>query len=95
MTPCCGLEVQNPTQELKLVKGTGNTFDSSPKWNKTLLFFGTFLWVIYSPQSKFVLKARPIPLISTPSGKQCCRPSAIFHGIFIGSPQNPNIKVDI
>jgi len=27
LTPYCGLEVQNPTQALKSVKGMGNTFD--------------------------------------------------------------------
>jgi hypothetical protein len=26
-TPCCGLEVQKPTQALKSVKGPGNIFD--------------------------------------------------------------------
>jgi hypothetical protein len=31
-------------------------------------------------------KALAIPLIEIPSGKELCRPSAIFHGIFIGSP---------
>jgi hypothetical protein len=29
------------------------------------------------------------------SGKELCRPSVIVHGICIGSPSNPNIKVDI
>jgi hypothetical protein len=28
---CCGLEVQNPTQALKSVKGPGNTFDINAK----------------------------------------------------------------
>jgi len=60
LTPCCGLEVQNPTQALKSVKGPGNTFD-----------------------------------LNAPSGKELCPPLAIVHGIFIGSPQNPNNKVDI
>jgi hypothetical protein len=32
LTPCCGLEVQKPTQALKSVKGPGNTFDINPKW---------------------------------------------------------------
>ena len=39
------------------------------------------------------LKARPIPLIETPSGQELCRPSIFFHGLFIGTPPNPNIKV--
>jgi hypothetical protein len=34
------LEVQNITQELKSVKGPGNTFDLNPKWAITLLFVG-------------------------------------------------------
>ena len=36
LTPCCGLEVQKPTQALKSVKGPGNTFDWNPKWSRTL-----------------------------------------------------------
>jgi hypothetical protein len=27
LTPCCGLEVQKPTQALQSVKGPGNIFD--------------------------------------------------------------------
>jgi hypothetical protein len=34
--PCCGLEVQKPTQALMSVKDTGNTFDLNPKWSRTL-----------------------------------------------------------
>ena len=59
LTPCCWLEVHNPTQALKSVKGLGNTFDLNPMWERTLQSFD------------------------------------IFYGLFIGSPQNPNIKVDI
>jgi hypothetical protein len=36
LTPCCGIEVQKPTQALKLVKDPGNTFDLNPKWSRTL-----------------------------------------------------------
>jgi hypothetical protein len=36
LTPCCGLEMQKPTQALKSVKGLGNTFDINPKWARTL-----------------------------------------------------------
>jgi hypothetical protein len=32
LTPCCGLGVQKPTQAIKSVKGTGNTFDLNPNW---------------------------------------------------------------
>jgi hypothetical protein len=39
LTPCCGFEVHNPTQALKSVKSIGNTFDLSPKWERTLPFF--------------------------------------------------------
>jgi hypothetical protein len=35
LTPCCGLEVQKPTQTLKSVKGPGNTFYLNPKWSRT------------------------------------------------------------
>jgi hypothetical protein len=44
---CCGLEVQNPPQVLKSVKGPGNTFDLSPNWERTLLSAGNFSWDIY------------------------------------------------
>jgi len=56
LTPCCGLEVQNPTQALKSVKGPGNTFDLNPEWEKrTLPSFGNFSWDIYRvlPPKKF------------------------------------------
>jgi hypothetical protein len=55
LTLCCGLEVQNPTQALKSVKGPGNTFDISPKWERTLSSFDNFSWDIYRvpPQKKF------------------------------------------
>ena len=47
MTPCCGLGVQKPTQALKSVKGPSNTFDSNPKWSRTLpsliYFYGIFI----------------------------------------------------
>jgi hypothetical protein len=36
LTPCCGLEVQKPTQTLKSVKCPGNTFHLNPKWSRTL-----------------------------------------------------------
>jgi hypothetical protein len=47
LTPCCGLEVQKPTQALKSVKGPGNTFDINPKWSRTLPFLIYFSWDIY------------------------------------------------
>jgi hypothetical protein len=46
LTPCCGLEVQKPTQALNSVKGAGNTFDLNPKWANTLqlgIFDGIFI----------------------------------------------------
>jgi hypothetical protein len=52
LTPCCGLEVQNPIQALKSVKGLGNTFDINPKWERTLPPFGNFSWDIYRPPKK-------------------------------------------
>jgi hypothetical protein len=30
-----GIEVQKPSQALKLVKGLGNIFDLNPKWTRT------------------------------------------------------------
>jgi hypothetical protein len=36
LTPCCGLEVQKPTQALKSVKGPGNSFDLNLKWARTM-----------------------------------------------------------
>jgi hypothetical protein len=47
LTPCCGLEVQNPTHELKRVKDPYNTFDLNPKWERTLPSFGKFSWSIH------------------------------------------------
>jgi hypothetical protein len=47
LTPCCGLEVQKPTQALKSVKDPGNTFDLSPKWSGTLPSLIYFSWDIY------------------------------------------------
>jgi hypothetical protein len=47
LTPCCGLEVQKPTQALKAVKGPANTFDWNTKWARTLPSFDICSWVIY------------------------------------------------
>jgi hypothetical protein len=47
LTPCCGLEVQKPTQALKSVKGPGNTFDLNPKWARTLPYLIYFSWDIH------------------------------------------------
>jgi hypothetical protein len=47
LTPCCGLEVQNPIKTLKSVKGPSNTFDLNPKWARTLHSVGNFSWTIY------------------------------------------------
>jgi hypothetical protein len=51
LTPCCGLEVQKPTQALKSVKGPRNTFDLSSKQTRTLPSLIYFSWVIYRDQS--------------------------------------------
>jgi hypothetical protein len=51
LTPCCGLEVQKPTQALQSVKGPGNTFDWNPKWSRTLPFLIYFSWNIYRDPS--------------------------------------------
>jgi hypothetical protein len=45
--PCCGLEVQKPTQALKSVKGPCNTFKRNPKWSRTLPSLIYFSWDIY------------------------------------------------
>jgi len=47
LTPCCGFEVQKPSQALKSVKGPGNTFELNPKWARTLPSFIYFSLVIY------------------------------------------------
>ena len=47
LTPCFGLEVQNPIQALKSVKGLGNTLDLNSKWEWTSPSFGNFSWDIY------------------------------------------------
>ena len=56
VTPCCGIEVQKPTQALQSVKGAANTFDWNPKWAITLPSLIYFSWDIYRdppPQNKF------------------------------------------
>jgi hypothetical protein len=53
--PAVGLSCRVPNQILKSVKsvkGPSNTFDLNPKWERTLPFFGNFLWDIYSPPPK-------------------------------------------
>jgi hypothetical protein len=47
LTPCCGLEVQNPTQALKSFKDPVNTFDLNSKWERTLPSFSNCSWNIY------------------------------------------------
>jgi hypothetical protein len=47
LTPCCGLEVQKPTQALKSVKGPGNTFEKNHTWSRTLPSLIYFSWDIY------------------------------------------------
>ena len=57
MTPCCGLEVQKPTQALKSVKDPSNTFDLIPKWSRTLPSLIYFSWDINrAPPSKKIIK---------------------------------------
>ena len=46
-TPCCGLEMQKPTQALKSVKDQGNYFDINPKWEWTLPSAGNCSMDIY------------------------------------------------
>ena len=52
LTPCCGLEVQKPTQPLKSVKGPGITFDLIPKCERTLSPVGNFSWDMYRVRPK-------------------------------------------
>jgi len=55
LTLCCGLEAQKPTQAVKSVKGSGNTFDLDPKWARTLplgFFHGIFIEPILFPLKK-------------------------------------------
>jgi len=55
-TPCCELEVQNPTNALKSVKGPGNSFDLNPKWERTLPSFDNFSWDMHSPSQNRNIK---------------------------------------
>jgi hypothetical protein len=52
LTPCCGLEVQNPTQALKSDKGPDNTFDLNPKWGKNCVIVGNLSWDIHRAPHK-------------------------------------------
>jgi hypothetical protein len=45
LTPCCGFEVQKPTQALKSVKGSADTYDLIFKWARTLAV-ENFAWDI-------------------------------------------------
>ena len=56
MIPLCGLEVQNPTHVLQSVKDSGNTFDLSPKWERTLLSFGIFYRICIAPPPQKKIK---------------------------------------
>jgi hypothetical protein len=59
LTPCCGLEVQKPTQALKSVKGPGNTFDLNPMWSRTLpslIYFNGILKETSPPEKKSNIK---------------------------------------
>jgi hypothetical protein len=47
LTPYCGVEMQNPFQALKSVKGPGNSFDLNPKWSTTLPSLIYFSWDIH------------------------------------------------
>jgi hypothetical protein len=91
--------VQIPTQALKLAKDPGNTFDLAgpytyPMENCRRTESSFPLWVEIKGKSK-VLSGSLTDLCAY-VGKEFCRASANFHGIFIGSPSlNPNIKVDI
>ena len=49
LTPCCGLEVQYPTQTLNSVKGPGSILEINPKWERMLPSFGNFSSDIHSP----------------------------------------------
>jgi len=56
LTPCCGLEMQKPTQALKSIKGPGNTFDLNLKWARALplgMFHRIFIEPIPLPEKKF------------------------------------------
>jgi hypothetical protein len=46
LTPCCGSNVQDPTQALTSVKDPGNNVDLNPKWERTLPSLGNFSWDI-------------------------------------------------
>ena len=52
LTPCRGLEVQNPTQALNSVNGPGNIIEINPKWERIWLSFLNFSFDICSPLHK-------------------------------------------
>jgi hypothetical protein len=56
LTPCCGLQVQKPTQALKSVKDPGNTFDINHTWSRTLPSLIYFLWVMEGGLYKYPTK---------------------------------------
>ena len=53
LTPCCGNEVHKPTKALKSDKDPNNTFDLSPKWERTLPSVGNCSWDIYRVPQKY------------------------------------------
>jgi hypothetical protein len=65
MTPCCGLEVQKPTQALNSANGPGNTFYLIPKWSRTLPSLINFSWNIYRDLRFLHLKSATGCQIST------------------------------
>jgi hypothetical protein len=46
LTPCCGLEVQKPTQALQSVKDPDNTFEINLKWTRTFPQISTLIFEI-------------------------------------------------
>jgi hypothetical protein len=59
---------------------------SNPNIKVDILQSAVGLRCIIPPRYLRQLKARAIPLIATPSGKELCRSVVICHGICIGSP---------
>ena len=102
LTPCCGLEVQNPIQTLKSVKGPSNGFDLNPKSERTFPSFGNFSWHIYSPlQSNPTQPLNPVNspgniLETNPKWERIlsCFGNCSWN-IHSAPNKNPNIKVDI
>jgi hypothetical protein len=76
LTPCCGLEVQKPTQALMSVKGPGNSFELYPKWARTLPSLIYFSWDIYRDPLHILFLNIKVDIWHTAVGLRCRNPTS-------------------